>query len=81
MKEKLKNKRGKIMKKIVKWFGRIFIVIVVLVCSIVGYAMFTAARTENPVGFQIIQTTDADGHPFTVAYGIQLKPSLSRRRC
>ena len=64
------------MKKIVKWFGRIFIVIVVLVCSIVGYAMLTAARTENPVGFQIIQTTDADGHPFTVSvwYPTQAQP-------
>ncbi len=64
------------MKKIMKWFGRTLIVIVVLVCCIVGYAVLTAARTENPVGFQVIQTTDADGHLFTVGvwYPTQAQP-------
>lgn len=64
------------MKKIMKWFGRIFIGIVVLVCGLVGYAMLTALRTERHVGFQIIQTTDADGQPFVVGvwYPTQAQP-------
>ena len=47
-----------------KWFRWVFIVLGISVCGFVGYAMLTALRTERPVGFQIIQTTDADGQPF-----------------
>ena len=59
-----------------KWFRRIFIVIVILVCGLVGYAMLTALRTECPVGFQINQTTDADGQRFAVGvwYPTQAQP-------
>ena len=59
-----------------EWFSLVFIVIVILVCGIVGYALLTAVRTEHPVGFQIIKITDADGKPFTVNvwYPTQAQP-------
>jgi len=58
--------RGEIMKKIMKWFRRAIIGIAVLVCGLISYAVLTALRTEHSVGFQTIQITDADGHPFVV---------------
>jgi len=65
------------MKKIMKWFRRIIIAIVFLAGGLVGYAMLTALRTERHVGFQIIQVTNADGHPFTVGvwYPTDAQPS------
>ena len=48
------------------WFRRVLVVIGFLVIGLVGYALLTAVRTDHPVGFQIIKTTDADGKPFTV---------------
>ncbi|MEZ4869496.1 MAG: prolyl oligopeptidase family serine peptidase [Caldilineaceae bacterium] len=59
-----------------KGLRRIFIVLITLVCGLVGYALLTALRTENPVGFQLTQTTDADGHPFAVGvwYPTQAQP-------
>ena len=64
------------MKKIMKWFRWIFIVIGILVSGLVGYALLTALRTENPVGFQMTQVTDADGHLFTIGiwYPTQTQP-------
>jgi predicted dienelactone hydrolase len=64
------------MKKTGKWFRWVSIVIVTLVCGLAGYAVLTALRTERPVGFQIIQITDADGHPFAagVWYPTQSQP-------
>lgn len=49
-----------------KWLRRIFIVFTVLILAVVAYAMSTAMSTENPVGFQITQTTNAEGKPFTI---------------
>ena len=68
--------KGEIMKNIMKWLRRIFLVVVILVCGIMGYALLTAIRTEHSVGFQIIQITDSDGHPFTagVWYPTQAHP-------
>lgn len=59
-----------------KWFRRVFIVFTTLVCGLVGYALWTALRTERPVGFQITQATDTDGHPFAVGvwYPTQAQP-------
>lgn len=67
---------GKIMKKIMKWFRWVGIVILTLICGLAGYAMMTALHTEHPVGFQIIQITDAEGHPFAagVWYPTQSRP-------
>jgi predicted dienelactone hydrolase len=64
------------MKKIVKWFRRAVVVILILVCGLVGYAILTALRTERPVGFQTIRTTGADGQPFAVDvwYPTQARP-------
>jgi predicted dienelactone hydrolase len=68
--------RGKIMKKIGKWFRWVSIVIFTLVCGLVGYAMMTTLHTELPVGFQIIQPADAEGQPFAagVWYPTQSRP-------
>ena len=64
------------MKQIIKWGLRVLIVLAILVCGVVGYAMITALRTERPGGFQIIQPTTADGQPFAVAiwYPTQAQP-------
>ena len=69
------------MKKIMKWFGRIFIVIAILVFGFVGYAILTAIRTERPVGFQIIQATDADGHIFIVDVWYPTQAQPGRQHC
>ena len=59
-----------------KWIVWIMIVVVILVYGLVRYAMSTALRTENPVGFEIIQIPDADGHSFPagVWYPTQVQP-------
>ncbi len=64
------------MKKILKSFGLILGVVVVLACGLVGYAMSTALRAERPVGFQIVRMRDAGGHPFAagVWYPTQAQP-------
>src|SRR5262245_25947395 len=48
------------MKKTLKWAGWISSVITILIFGFVSYAMTTALSTEKPVGFQIVQITDAD---------------------
>ncbi len=60
------------MKRIV-W---VIIVVTILAYGLVRYAMSTALRTENPVGFEIIQIPDADGYPFPVGvwYPTQVQP-------
>lgn len=59
-----------------KWFRRVFIVLITLVGGLVGYGLLTALRTERPVGFQITQTTGKDGRPFAVGvwYPTQARP-------
>ena len=59
-----------------KWFRRILIVLITLICGLVGYVLLTALRTERPVGFQITQTTDTDGSPFAIGvwYPTQAQP-------
>ena len=59
-----------------KWFRRIFIVLITLVGGLVSYALLTALRTERPVGFQMTRATDMDGHPFAVGiwYPTQAQP-------
>ena len=48
------------------WNVWIFIVVIIMAYGLVRYAMSTALRTENTVGFEIIQLPDADGHYFCV---------------
>jgi predicted dienelactone hydrolase len=64
------------MRKIGKWFRWVSIAIVTLIGGLIVYAMLTALGTEHPVGFQIIQGTDADGQPLAVGvwYPTQEKP-------
>jgi hypothetical protein len=64
------------MKRTMKWSGRLFIALVILIFGFVGYAMLTASRAEDPVGFQVFQTTDANGHPLIVDvwYPTQAQP-------
>lgn len=59
-----------------KWIILIVIIGVMLVYSLARYAMSTALTTENPVGFEIIQISDADGHSFPagVWYPTQVQP-------
>ena len=59
-----------------KWIVWTIIVVVILAYGFVRYAMSTALRTENPVGFEIIQIPDANGHPFSagVWYPTQVQP-------
>lgn len=63
------------MKKIMKWISWASIVIALLICGLVSYAMSTALSTEQSVGFQIVQVTDAD-ETFTAGiwYPTQAKP-------
>ncbi len=49
-----------------KWLRRIFAILTVLVLAVVAFAMSTALSTEHPVGFQITQTTNAEGKPFAI---------------
>lgn len=59
-----------------KWIAGIFIVIAILAYGLVRNAMSTALRAENPVGFEIIQISDADGRSFPagVWYPTQAQP-------
>jgi predicted dienelactone hydrolase len=59
-----------------KWIVGILIVSAILGYGLVRYAMSTALSTENPVGFEIIQIPDADGHPLPagVWYPTQVQP-------
>lgn len=50
----------------IKWILRALLVVLVLVLGLIGTFVWTALRTENPVGFQMAQATDANGHPFPV---------------
>jgi len=54
------------MKRLLRWFRWVLIVIVVSVCGLMGYVISTALRTEHSVGFQTMQTSDADGHSFAI---------------
>lgn len=49
-----------------KWIRRVLVAIAVVACGVVGAAFLTALRTEHPVGFQVVRTTDADGRPFPI---------------
>lgn len=59
-----------------KWIVWILIVAVILAYGFVRYAMSTALRTENPVGFELIKIQGADGHSFPagVWYPTQVQP-------
>lgn len=59
-----------------KWIVGILIVTAIIGYGLVRYAISTALRTENPVGFEIIQITDTDGHSFPagVWYPTQVQP-------
>lgn len=59
-----------------KWIIWIVIFVVILAYGLARYAMSTALTTENPVGFEIIQISDADGHSFPagVWYPTQVQP-------
>lgn len=59
-----------------KWLMRILAAAAILISGLAGYALVTAMRTEHPVGFQIVQASDADGKPFPVGiwYPTQAHP-------
>lgn len=49
-----------------KWIRRVVIALVILASGVVGAAIWTAQRTERPVGFQVVRAADTDGRPFAV---------------
>jgi predicted dienelactone hydrolase len=49
-----------------KWLLRLFIVLVVLVLGLIGFAGLTALKSEHPVGFQIVRATGENGQAFAV---------------
>lgn len=49
-----------------KWSRRILLTVLVLVCGIGIALVWTALRSERPVGFQLAQVVDTNGQPFTV---------------
>lgn len=64
---------GKVM---MRWFRRACIVVFALVCGLGGTLVWTALRSEKPVGFQIAQATDTNGQAFAVGiwYPTQARP-------
>lgn len=50
-----------------KWFRRIGIAVLLLGCGLATAAVFTALRSERPVGFQLTRALDGDGSPFALA--------------
>lgn len=50
-----------------KWLRRAVVVLLLIACGVVAAALYTAMRSERPVGFQISRAVDADGRPFAVA--------------
>lgn len=59
-----------------KWIRRASLVVVALACGLGGSIVWTALRTERPVGFQIAQATDTNGQLFAVGvwYPTQAHP-------
>ncbi len=59
-----------------KWLMRIFASATILIGGLASYALVAAMRTEHPVGFQIVQASDADGKPFPIGiwYPTQAHP-------
>lgn len=49
-----------------KWIRRLLFVVLVLVVGFGVVMVWTALRTERPVGFQVARATDSDGKPFVV---------------
>jgi len=60
----------------------LLLVVVILVCALVAYAISTALGIERPVGFQSAQTTRADGQPFAfgIWYPTEANPRQARTR-
>lgn len=50
-----------------KWLRRTVVALILIVCGLVAAALYTAMRSERPVGFQISRAVDADGRPFALA--------------
>jgi predicted dienelactone hydrolase len=50
-----------------KWLRRAVIAVFLLACGVVAAALYTAMRSERPVGFQISRAVDTEGRPFAVA--------------
>ena len=48
-----------------KWLRRAFFVIAGVIALVLGLLVFTALRTERPVGFEVVQTS-AGGKPFAM---------------
>lgn len=51
-----------------KWVRRVLMAAVLLVGALAGAVVWTAVRSERPVGFQLARATDADGR--TIAIGV-----------
>lgn len=61
-----------------KWVRRTAIFLALLVCVFCIAMVWTAQRTDKPVGFQLIQGLDGDRQPLTIAiwYPTLARPSL-----
>jgi len=53
-------------ESIVKWFRRISVVVALLFCGLASIVFLTTLKSENPVGFQVVQVVDLDGQAFIV---------------
>lgn len=50
-----------------KWIRRALVTLTVLACVFAAAVLWTALRTEHPVGFQVVRATGADGKSFPIA--------------
>ncbi|MFZ6798420.1 alpha/beta hydrolase family protein [Undibacterium sp. Di24W] len=64
-------------KKVLKWTGVLTIVVLVLGGILIATLFWTALRTEQPVGFQVVRAVDAAGKPFALGiwYPTSAQPS------
>jgi len=60
-----------------EWIYWASAIVIILISIIVSTAVMTALRTENPVGFQVVSTTDPSGQRFPIGV---LYPTRTRPR-
>ena len=49
-----------------KWIRRLLAVLAILVLGVGAFALWTALRTDHPVGFQVARARNSDGKPFAI---------------
>lgn len=59
-----------------KWIRRVCVTVIILVCGLGVVGIWTALKTNNPVGFQLVQGRSSDGKPLVagVWYPTQKRP-------